>query len=129
MSRNKRREVRRVALEGAFVEFEEGCDIVGTVIDITARGLSFTYTAGPEPGMSLSSINADICIPESGFCVDDVPCRIMYDVVAEEPEPADRTGLSVQRQCGVAFGTLTKIQREGLGFLIGCLARDDKPSE
>ncbi len=124
MAHKERKDMRRAVFGGAFVEFEERSDIVGMVIDINRHGLAFTYRGDAAEGLGFTSLCADICVPENGFILDEVHCRVVYDIVPDgsgSPGPADGP---VEKKCGLAFEELTETQREGLEFLIHCLARE-----
>ncbi len=123
MGYDKRKDVRMAVLEGAFIEFEEGCDIVGTLVDIARHGLSFTYEGDPGLCFPFSRICADISIPENGFSLEDVACRVVYDDVAHDMDDTDISAATVTKQCGVEFCELTEEQQEKLEFFIGCIAR------
>jgi c-di-GMP-binding flagellar brake protein YcgR len=106
----RRKHVRLQTREGAyacfFVADTQSIIRFGQIEDISKGGLSFSYLPAdstPFEATHLKLFGRDWDL----LLVDQVPCRITYDLEA----PDEMMGLLPKRRCGVEFGILSKSQQ------------------
>lgn len=135
MKTEQRKYGRFLARDDAFAALGSEFACIGKIKDIGMGGLAFEYIdsfsdSNPAPAQrSISEPSrVDIFLSENGFHLSDVPCRIMYDVIA--PVSAQRQGLSTSfglRRCGVRFGMLTENHTVQLEYFIKTHAAEVLP--
>ena len=83
---------------------------IGTIIDVSERGLSFSYVATDQrENDELSEL--DVCCKNDGFYLGKVPFKTVSDIEVREP---DALGSVELRRRGVKFGDLTQKQTSQL---------------
>jgi hypothetical protein len=87
--------------------------IVGKIIDVSAGGLAFFYTAASMQKDEPRTL--DIILAGSRFSLGQVPFRTISDVEISMECPV---GFMAPRRRGVQFGDLTENQRLELGYFI-----------
>ena len=110
--RNKRFRVRGMAL-AVVRPYLIHRNPVGTINDISLRGLSFSYIVDAETTRELPEL--DVCLQNDGFYVCKIPFKTVSDFEVKEPGTFRSMGL---RRRGVQFGDLSEKQRSQLEYFI-----------
>jgi hypothetical protein len=110
---NDRRKAKRFKVqEGALAALRPylaSHNPIGTIIDVSERGLSFSYVATGQRANELSAL--DVCCKNDGFYLGKIPFKTVSDFEVREPDALGSVGL---RRRGVKFGNLTKKQTSQL---------------
>lgn len=109
-----RKHERFLALTGMYAALRPDYVKVGQIRDISVAGLAFEYIgAKKESPDELRAL--DILMLDGGFYLNNLPCRIVSDVIAYKgPEGLSAT----MRRCGIQFRELTAYQSGRLEFFI-----------
>jgi hypothetical protein len=116
MECEQRKYKRRLVKNNIFAALRGGFKKVGKIKDISIEGLGFSYLR--QTGDTRSDdrdSQVDIFLPENGFHLFNIPCRIVYektDVDSVEGFPVEMS------RCGLYFGKLSEIQLDLLDFII-----------
>jgi hypothetical protein len=110
---NDRRKAKRFKVqEGALAALKPylAChNPIGTIIDVSERGLSFSCVATGQKANELSEL--DVCLKNDGFYLGKIPFKTVSDFDVHEPDALGFVGL--RRRC-VKFGDLTQKQTSQL---------------
>ena len=102
----RRKRKRYPVRDGGFTLLNKPHSILGKIIDINTKGLSFSYAVAetfvPE------SFELDIVFLDGGFYLPKVPFKTVFDLQISKET----------RQCGIVFGQLTDSQLSQLELLI-----------
>jgi hypothetical protein len=116
MDSERRKYVRFFAEDNTFAALRSEFKKVGKVVDISIRGLGFSYISEiAEDDSAMLYSQADIFISGNGFHLSNVPCKVVYDISTSTPSEGSFIQMS---RCGLHFGDLTESQSEQLKFLL-----------
>ena len=102
------------AREGAFAVLKDNASKLGQIIDVCAGGLAFRYVdVGNLSQISFHEL--DIFLAENGFCLKEVPFRVISELEMDNGMPFSSV---IMRRLGVQFGELTQAQRDMLDYFI-----------
>jgi hypothetical protein len=119
MAEEQRRYIRFLTKRKTYAALRSGFDKVGKVIDISIKGLAFSYIIEDSPMEKIFQV--DIFQSENGFYLSNIPCRVIYDI----PNTNSGYDLFIQpRRCGLCFGNLSKKQEEELLFFLRRYTKD-----
>ena len=104
----RRKHKRFKAPKGLFAVLKPGYTKVGSVLDISTRGLAFRYVDREEPP---NGTDIDIFMIGHGFCLGRAPVKSVSDVEVVRGMPDHSITI---RRCGVEFGELTPDQKSEL---------------
>jgi hypothetical protein len=120
----QRKHVRLTPKVHAFTVMRPDFIIVGRVKDISRNGLAFDYLAYEDKMIDVCWSEMDFFIPNSDFCIMQMPCEIIYDIdIGRDVETF--IILFTNRRCGVRFRELTEEQEERLLFFLDTYANGD----
>lgn len=113
MNQEQRRYIRFLTKRKTFAALRSGFNKVGKVLDISIKGLCFSYITENTPMEMIFQV--DIFQSENGFYLSNIPCRVVYDIPNENP----KYDLFIQyRRCGLCFGELSKKQEDELLYFL-----------
>jgi hypothetical protein len=104
----RRKRKRFKAPKGLFAVLKPGYTKVGSVVDMSTRGLAFRYVDREEPP---NGTDIDIFMIGHGFCLGRAPVKTISDVEVVRGTPDYSVTI---RRCGVQFGELTPDQKSEL---------------
>ena len=118
MISEKRKHIRFLPKDDAYVALGTHFRKVGKLKDISIGGLAFSYIDNTEDCVQDSSIVA-IFISAKGFYLPDLGCRLIYDSSANSNNDTQyfKTLFRINR-CGLRFTALTEYQLDKLEFFM-----------
>ena len=105
----------------AFAVMRPDFVIVGRVKDISRNGLAFDYLAHENKTVDIYGSEMDFFIPNSDFCIMQIPCEIIYDIGTGKDVDTFII-LFTNRRCGVKFRDLSDEQEAKLLFFLDTYA-------
>ena len=116
MTFEKRKCVRFLAKDNIFAALRHGFKKVGKIIDISAKGLGFSYlTDAAESDIESRESQVDIFFGDS-FHLFNLPCTVVYcDVGGEMLDESSRIKMF---RCGLHFGKLSDMQTDLLNYIV-----------
>jgi c-di-GMP-binding flagellar brake protein YcgR len=106
MNTERRKTVRFLPQDEAFVALRPEFTQLGRLINISKGGLAFQYIA--SKGESHGSTHLDLFTGNNSFYLSRLPCKVIYDSRLFEDNTSS-TSLE-RRRCGVEFGEITEVQ-------------------
>ena len=83
--------------------------------------MAFDYLAYEDKMVDICGSEMDLFIPNSDFCIMQIPCEIIYDIGTGRDVDTFII-LFTNRRCGVKFQDLTDEQEEKLLFFLNSYA-------
>lgn len=111
MEIEKRKYTRYTANEGTFAALRSNFEKVGRVLDISVKGLAFSYLDGTGKSTDTESLEVDIFLTQNGCHLYRIPCKIVYDI----PHLYEKSFYHAKsKRCGLSFGRLSSEQEKDL---------------
>lgn len=119
MGKERRRLNRFEVQDKVFVSVGLNLPRVGRIKDISKGGLAFEYLTdymayNIDEDSDDKSLQATIFLVGNQFCLNDIPCMIVYDI----PGRVFLNSLIVKKRCGIQFGSLTQTQWKKMIFFL-----------
>jgi hypothetical protein len=119
---DKRKNERFFAVDDVIVILRNKSRKIGRARDISMGGLSFEHIHGED--LERDHPERDISLWLDGFSMNDIPCRVVYDISISTPPEYDFLTIRLKtRRCGIRFEALTDAQREQLDFFLKTYTR------
>ena len=112
-NRDRRKQKRFKAVNGAFAAVRQKSNQLGQIKDISFSGLAFTYLA--NEGAINGARALDIFVTKHRLYIKDIPFELVRDSQVEKESPFSTVPV---RQQGVQFGKLSSEQRSQLMHLM-----------
>lgn len=109
--RHRRYGVREGGIASLLTESDS---VLGMILDVSRSGIAFQYIGESSPHAQ-NEVALEILYGPDGFLLDNVPARVIRDVVTENEFAFS---LLPVRRCGLEFNQLTNRQQEQLEFFI-----------
>ncbi len=106
MTPGRRKDVRYRAIEDIFAVTKSNPGLLGNIIDISNRGLSFHCLANGE--ISTETFEIDLFFSKSGYLTKKISCRKIFERTEHSQIPFSSL---MMRRIGVSFVKLTPNQR------------------
>jgi hypothetical protein len=123
MISEKRKYLRFLAKDNAYVILGNHFNKVGRLKDISIAGLAFTYFESTEDRVRDFS-KATIFVSDSKYYIPDLDCRMIYDTSLDETNNKRYYNTAFRtKSCGIQFTAITEYQLQKLKFFIHHHAR------
>ncbi|MEN8245648.1 MAG: PilZ domain-containing protein [Thermodesulfobacteriota bacterium] len=112
-NKNRRKQKRFKAVNGAFAAVRQKSNHVGQIKDISSGGLAFTYLA--NEGATNGARALDIFVTKHQLYIKDIPFQLVRDTQVEKKNPFSTVPV---RRRSVQFGELSEDQKSQLKHLM-----------
>ena len=112
-NRDRRKQTRFKAVNGAFAAVRQKSNHLGQIKDISFGGLAFTYLA--NEGATNGARVLDIFVTKHQLYIKDIPFQLVRDTQVEKENPFSTVPV---RQQSVQFGALSENQKSQLIHLM-----------
>lgn len=120
-SKERRKNIRYRARKGAFAVMLPDCTTMGSILDISESGLSFTYQNGQsvitteDQNRSKPPTELSIVLSGDEFYLDKIHVKIISDIKFSD---SDDSKYIQARRCSIKFEKLTFNQEARLEYFI-----------